>query len=52
MHVGKVSACLRSPTSSGNEQFMYIGDVFHCPMTSMQHPDWTPVFDDDPAQAI
>jgi glyoxylase-like metal-dependent hydrolase (beta-lactamase superfamily II) len=38
--------------TSGNEQFMHMGDVAHNPVTSLQHPDWTPVFDYDPAQAI
>src|SRR5580693_2406662 len=38
--------------TSGNEQFMHMGDIAHNPLTSLQHPDWTPVFDYDPAQAI
>jgi glyoxylase-like metal-dependent hydrolase (beta-lactamase superfamily II) len=38
--------------ASGNEQFVYMGDIAHNPVTSLQHPDWTPVFDYDPAQAI
>src|SRR6201987_1257271 len=38
--------------TSGNEQFVHMGDVAHNPVTSLQHPDWTPVFDYDPAQAI
>jgi glyoxylase-like metal-dependent hydrolase (beta-lactamase superfamily II) len=38
--------------TSGNEQFMHMGDIAHNPVTSLQHPDWTPVFDYDPAQAI
>jgi glyoxylase-like metal-dependent hydrolase (beta-lactamase superfamily II) len=38
--------------SSGNEQFMHMGDIAHNPVTSLQRPDWTPVFDYDPAQAI
>ena len=38
--------------ASGNEQFMHMGDVAHNPVTSLQHPDWTPVFDYEPAQAI
>jgi glyoxylase-like metal-dependent hydrolase (beta-lactamase superfamily II) len=38
--------------TSGNEQFMHMGDIAHNPVTSLQHPDWTPVFDCDPAQAI
>src|ERR1700741_4821248 len=38
--------------TSGNEQFVYMGDIAHNPVTSLQHPDWTPVFDYDPAQAI
>ena len=29
-----------------------MGDIAHNPVTSLQHPDWTPVFDYDPAQAI
>src|SRR5580704_10097913 len=31
--------------TSGNEQFVYMGDIAHNPVTSLQHPDWTPVFD-------
>jgi hypothetical protein len=31
---------------------MHMGDIAHNPMTSLQHPDWTPIFDYDPAQAI
>jgi glyoxylase-like metal-dependent hydrolase (beta-lactamase superfamily II) len=38
--------------TSGNAQFMHMGDIAHNPVTSLQHPDWTPVFDYDPAQAI
>jgi glyoxylase-like metal-dependent hydrolase (beta-lactamase superfamily II) len=38
--------------TSGNEQFMHMGDIAHHPVTSLQHPDWTPIFDYDPAQAI
>ena len=38
--------------TSGNEQFMHMGDITHNPVTSLQHPEWTPVFDYDPAQAI
>jgi glyoxylase-like metal-dependent hydrolase (beta-lactamase superfamily II) len=38
--------------TSGNEQFMHMGDIAHNPVTSLQHPDWTPIFDYDPAQAI
>jgi glyoxylase-like metal-dependent hydrolase (beta-lactamase superfamily II) len=38
--------------TSGKEQFMHMGDVAHNPVTSLQHPDWTPIFDYDPAQAI
>ena len=38
--------------ASGNEQFMHMGDIAHNPVTSLQHPDWTPVFDYDLAQAI
>jgi glyoxylase-like metal-dependent hydrolase (beta-lactamase superfamily II) len=38
--------------ASGNEQFMHMGDIAHNPVTSLQRPDWTPVFDYDPAQAI
>jgi glyoxylase-like metal-dependent hydrolase (beta-lactamase superfamily II) len=37
---------------SGKEQFMHMGDIAHNPVTSLQHPDWTPVFDYEPAQAI
>jgi glyoxylase-like metal-dependent hydrolase (beta-lactamase superfamily II) len=38
--------------TSGNEQFVYMGDIAHNPVTSLQHPDWTPVFDYEPAEAI
>jgi glyoxylase-like metal-dependent hydrolase (beta-lactamase superfamily II) len=38
--------------ASGNEQFVYMGDIAHNPVTSLQHPDWTPIFDYEPAQAI
>jgi glyoxylase-like metal-dependent hydrolase (beta-lactamase superfamily II) len=38
--------------TSGEEQFMHMGDIAHNPVTSLQHPDWTPIFDYDPAQAI
>jgi glyoxylase-like metal-dependent hydrolase (beta-lactamase superfamily II) len=38
--------------SSGKEQFMHMGDIAHNPVTSLQHPEWTPIFDYDPAGAI
>jgi glyoxylase-like metal-dependent hydrolase (beta-lactamase superfamily II) len=38
--------------TSGKEQFLHMGDIAHNPVTSLQHPDWTPIFDYDPAQAI
>src|SRR4030088_411817 len=38
--------------TSGREQFMHMGDIAHNPVTSLQHPDWTPIFDYEPAQAI
>src|SRR5580704_12406160 len=38
--------------TSGKDQFMHMGDIAHNPVTSLQHPDWTPVFDYEPAQAI
>jgi glyoxylase-like metal-dependent hydrolase (beta-lactamase superfamily II) len=38
--------------TSGKEQFMHMGDIAHNRVTSLQHPDWTPVFDYEPAQAI
>jgi glyoxylase-like metal-dependent hydrolase (beta-lactamase superfamily II) len=38
--------------TSGNEQFVCMGDIAHNPVTSLQHPEWTPVFDYDPAEAI
>ena len=38
--------------TSDKEQFMHMGDIAHNPVTSLQHPDWTPVFDFDPVQAI
>jgi glyoxylase-like metal-dependent hydrolase (beta-lactamase superfamily II) len=38
--------------ASGKEQFMHMGDIAHSPVTSLQRPEWTPIFDYDPAQAI
>jgi glyoxylase-like metal-dependent hydrolase (beta-lactamase superfamily II) len=38
--------------TSGEEQFIHMGDIAHNPVTSLQHPDWTPVFDYEPAEAI
>ena len=38
--------------TSGQEQFMHMGDIAHNPVTGLQHPDWTTVFDYEPAQAI
>src|SRR5229473_1105496 len=38
--------------TSGKEQFMHMGDIAHQPVTSLRHPDWSPLFDYDPAQAI
>jgi glyoxylase-like metal-dependent hydrolase (beta-lactamase superfamily II) len=38
--------------TSGNAQFIHMGDIAHNPVTSLQHPEWTPIFDYDPAQAI
>ena len=38
--------------TSGNEQLMHMGDIAHNPVTSLQHPDWTPVFDYEPARQI
>ncbi|HEY4783690.1 MAG TPA: MBL fold metallo-hydrolase, partial [Chthoniobacterales bacterium] len=38
--------------TSDKEQFMHMGDIAHNPVTSLQHPDWTTVFDYEPAQAI
>jgi glyoxylase-like metal-dependent hydrolase (beta-lactamase superfamily II) len=38
--------------TSGNEQFIHMGDIAHNPVTSLQHPEWTPIFDYDPGQAI
>ena len=38
--------------ASGKEQFMHMGDIAHSPVTSLQRPEWTPVFDYDPTQAI
>jgi glyoxylase-like metal-dependent hydrolase (beta-lactamase superfamily II) len=31
---------------------MHMGDIAHNPVTSLQRPEWTPIFDYDPAQAI
>ena len=38
--------------TSGNDQFMHMGDIAHNPVTSLQHPDWSPIFDYDPVQAV
>jgi glyoxylase-like metal-dependent hydrolase (beta-lactamase superfamily II) len=38
--------------SSGSDQFMYLADVAHHPVTSLQHPEWKPVFDYDPELSI
>src|SRR5467141_3096672 len=38
--------------TSGKEQFLHMGDIAHNPVTSLQHPDWTPIFDSEPTQAI
>jgi glyoxylase-like metal-dependent hydrolase (beta-lactamase superfamily II) len=38
--------------TSGKVQFMHMGDIAHNAVTSLQHPDWTPIFDYDPTQAI
>src|ERR1700676_2596215 len=38
--------------SSGKEQLLHMGDIAHHPVTSLQRPNWSPVFDYDPAQAI
>ena len=38
--------------TSGRDQFMHMGDIAHHPVTSLQHPEWTPIFDYDPARAI
>jgi hypothetical protein len=38
--------------TSGNEQFMHMGDIADNPVTSLQHRNWTPVFDCEPVQAI
>ena len=29
--------------TSGNEQFVCMGDIAHNPVTSLQHPEWTPL---------
>src|SRR5260221_8544994 len=53
-----IAAPVHSPShaailfTSGNEQFVHMGDVAHNPATSLQRPDWTPIFDYDPALAI
>jgi glyoxylase-like metal-dependent hydrolase (beta-lactamase superfamily II) len=38
--------------TSGKEQFIHMGDIAHNPVTSLQHPDWMPALDYEPAQAI
>jgi hypothetical protein len=31
---------------------MFMADVAHNPVTGLQHPEWTPIFDFDPVLAI
>jgi len=31
---------------------MFMADVVHNSVTGLKHPEWTPFFDHDPAQAI
>ena len=56
--VNYVSAPGHSPAhaailfTSKNEQFLHMADVVHNPVTSLQHPEWRPVFDYDPVLAI
>jgi glyoxylase-like metal-dependent hydrolase (beta-lactamase superfamily II) len=38
--------------SAKNEQLLHLADVVHNPVTSIQHPEWTPVFDYDPVLSI
>src|ERR1700757_3028688 len=38
--------------TSDTEQFMHMGDIAHNPVKNLQKPDWAPVFDYEPAQAI
>jgi hypothetical protein len=38
--------------ASGKEQSMRMGDIAHNPATSLQHPEWTPIFDYGLARAI
>ncbi|MEY2537894.1 MAG: hypothetical protein QOG67_1634 [Verrucomicrobiota bacterium] len=38
--------------TSRNEQLLHMADVVHNPVTSVQHPEWTPVFDCDPVLSI
>jgi glyoxylase-like metal-dependent hydrolase (beta-lactamase superfamily II) len=38
--------------TSKSEQFLFMADVVHHPITGIQHPEWTPVFDHDPALAV
>ena len=37
--------------ASEGQALIYIGDVLHHPVISVQHPEWPMVFDDDPAAA-
>ncbi len=38
--------------ASGGAELLHLADVAHNPVTSLQRPDWTPIFDRDPAQAV
>lgn len=37
--------------ASGDQHLLYVGDVFHHPVLSVQRPDWTLAWDADAAQA-
>ncbi|MGO4287844.1 MBL fold metallo-hydrolase, partial [Bosea sp. TAB14] len=37
---------------SGGQQLMYLADVAHHPVTSLQRPEWTPVVDYDAALSV
>jgi glyoxylase-like metal-dependent hydrolase (beta-lactamase superfamily II) len=37
--------------SSGGDQLLFLADVVHNPVTSLQRPEWHPVFDYDPSLA-
>lgn len=50
--IGHTPAHAAILVTSGSEQLLYLVDVAPNPVTSLQHPEWTPIFDQDPAQGV